>query len=84
VNILEGPGLHSHNVTFLKKFRFTERVSFDLMALVSNIFNHPNFFFPGSNISVPGDVGVLNETHGLYSGERAGPRMVEFRARLQF
>jgi hypothetical protein len=84
VDILEGPGLHTHNVTFLKKFRFTERVSFDLMGLVSNIFNHPNFFFPGSNISVPGDVGVLNETHGLYSGERAGQRMVEFRARLQF
>lgn len=82
-NILEGPGMHAHNVTVVKKFKFTERISFDFMTLISNIFNHPNFLFPTADISTSG-VGVIGETHGLYSGERAGPRMIEFRVRLRF
>lgn len=82
-NVLEGPGLHAHNVTIAKKFNLTERVSFDFMTLISNAFNHPNFFAPAADISTSG-AGVLGETHGLYSGERAGPRMIEFRARIRF
>lgn len=83
-NVLEGPGLHAHNATFMKRFFLTERVNFDLMWLIGNIFNHPNFLFPSADISVPGQAGVIGETHGLYSGERAGPRMMEIRARIQF
>ena len=82
-NVLEGPGLHAHNITVVKNFKLTERLNFDFMTLVSNVFNHPNFQFPASDISTP-DAGVIGETHGLYSGERAGPRMVEFRARFKF
>jgi hypothetical protein len=83
-NVLEGPGLHSHNVTFSKRFRLTEKLHFDYMALIGNIFNHPNFLFPAYDISVPGQAGVISETHGLYSGERAGQRMIEMRVRLEF
>jgi hypothetical protein len=83
-SVLEGPGLQVHNLTVSKKFRITERVNFDFMAVMSNIFNHPNFFAPAANISRPGEVGVISETHGLYSGERAGPRMVEVRGRISF
>jgi len=73
-----------HNLTISKKFRITERVNFDFMTVMSNIFNHPNFFAPYANISRPGEVGVISETHGLYSGERAGPRMIEVRGRISF
>jgi len=83
VNVLEGPGLHSHNMTILKRFRVSERLHLDYMALISNIFNHPNFLRPESDISVPG-LGVIGETYGLYSGERSGPRMIEMRLRLEF
>jgi hypothetical protein len=83
-NVLEGPGLHVHNVTIIKRFRLTEKLHFDYMAMFSNIFNHPNFLFPASDISVPGGAGVIGETHGLYSGERAGQRMIEMRVRLEF
>jgi len=83
-NVLEGPGLHVHNVTIFKRFRLTEKLHFDYMAMFSNIFNHPNFLFPASDISVPGGAGVIGETHGLSSGERAGPRMIEMRVRLEF
>jgi len=57
---------------------------FDFMGLISNVFNHANFLFPANNISVPGGVGVIGETYGLYSGERAGQRMVEVRGRIEF
>ena len=83
-NSLEGPGIQVHNVTLLKRFRITERVHFDFMGLISNVFNHANFLFPANNISVPGGVGVIGETYGLYSGERAGQRMVEVRGRIEF
>jgi hypothetical protein len=83
-NVLEGPGLHVHNVTFAKRFRLTEKLHFEYMALIGNIFNHPNFFAPAADISVPGGAGVISETHGLYSGERAGPRSVEMRVRIEF
>jgi hypothetical protein len=84
VNVLEGPGIHAHNVTIAKRFQLTERMSFDYMALIANIFNRTNFLFPAANISDPGQAGVIGETHGLYSGERAGQRMIEMRVRLQF
>jgi len=83
-NVLEGPGLHVHNVTISKRFPITEKVHFDLMVMAGNIFNHPNFQFPASDISVPGGAGVISETHGLYSGERAGPRSIELRGRIEF
>jgi hypothetical protein len=84
VGVLEGPGLHVHNVTLAKRFQITERLRLDYMALISNIFNHPNFFAPAADISVPGAAGVIGDAHGLYSGERAGPRMVEMRLRFEF
>jgi len=83
VNVIEGPGLHTHNVTIVKNFKFTERVNLDVMTLIGNIFNHPNFLFPAADISTD-DAGVIGGTHNLYSGERAGQRMIEFRARIRF
>jgi hypothetical protein len=83
-NVLEGPGLQVHNLTASKRFRITERVHFDFMTVIGNLFNHPNFLAPAADISVPGEAGVISETHGLYSGERAGPRMIEIRVRLAF
>jgi hypothetical protein len=87
-NILEGPGLQSHGFTLAKRFAFTERVHFDFMAMVSNLFNHPNFHTPeisGNNdITVPGQVGVISAQHDVWSGERAGPRVMELRGRIEF
>jgi len=73
-NLLIGRENHYESLESQTRFRFS----------LSNIFNHPNFFAPYANISAPGEAGVISETHGLYSGERAGPRMVEFRVRLSF
>ncbi len=82
-NILEGPGMQIHNVTFTKGFKISERVTFDFMTLVGNVFNHPNFLAPESDISTSG-AGVIGSTYGFFAAERANARMIEFRARLRF
>ena len=83
-NILEGPGLHVHNLMAAKRFKLTEKVSFDFQAMLTNLFNHPNFLFPASNISAPAQAGVISGTYSTLSGERAGPRMIELHGRIQF
>lgn len=86
-NILEGPGLNSHNVTLAKRFRITERWSFNLQAMASNLFNHPNFYSPPSNISIPGQAGVIGAgggQHGFFTAEKSGTRMIELRGRIEF
>src|SRR5207245_6092923 len=67
VNILEGPGMHVHNATLLKRFLITEKVHFDLMGMVGNIFNHPNFLPPANDISVDRKSTRLNSSHGSIS-----------------
>jgi hypothetical protein len=84
VNVLEGPGLHSHNVSVTKRFPLTERLSLDYMVTISNLFNHPNFEFPGANISVPGQVGVITAQHNRFRAERSGARFIDMRLRLEF
>lgn len=84
VNVLEGPGLNSQSLSLAKRFRVTERLHFDFMAMSSNLFNHPNFFAPQNDIAVPGQAGVISGQHGLFSAERSGPRLVELRGRLEF
>ncbi len=83
-NILEGPGLHVHNATFVKNFRITERVQFDFMTMIGNIFNHPNFMFPAADISTAG-VGVISSAASdTWSAEKATPRIIEIRGRIRF
>ena len=83
LNLLFLAHLSYCNVTFGKNFKITERIRFDFMTLIGNIFNHPNFFAPAADISTA-DAGFIGETHGLYSGERGGPRMIEFRGHIRF
>jgi carboxypeptidase family protein len=84
VNVLEGPGLATHNISITKRFQLTERLSFDYMGTISNLFNHPNFNFPGSNISVPGQAGIITSQHDRFRAERSGARFIDMRVRLQF
>jgi hypothetical protein len=84
VNVLQGPGLHNYNISISKRFPITERVHLDYMTMISNLANHPNFDFPASNISAPGQAGVITTQHGFFSNEKAGPRLIEMRLRLEF
>ncbi len=83
-NVLEGPGLHTHNISITKRFPLTERLHLDYMLTISNLFNHPNFLLPGANISVPGQAGVITTQQGRFSAERGGARFMDMRLRLEF
>jgi len=79
VNILEGPGLHEHNLTISKRFVITERFHFTFVAAMQNVLNHPNFNNPAANISTPGSVGVISSIEGYAPG-----RQIMLRGRLDF
>jgi hypothetical protein len=84
INVLQGPGMVTHNVSLFKRFRLTERVHMDLMAMISNLFNHPNFRVPPSNISAPGQAGIVTTQVSYYDNDKGGPRVVEARLRVEF
>ena len=84
VNVLQGPGMVSHNVSLFKRFQVTERVHMDFMAMISNLFNHPNFRVPPSNISAPGQAGIITNQVSYYDNDKGGPRVIEARVRIEF
>ena len=84
VNILQGPGEITQNVSLSKRFPLKEWLHLDFMCMVSNLFNHPNFLVPPSNISASGQAGVITGQYSYYDNDKSGPRSVEFRARLEF
>jgi hypothetical protein len=83
INILEGPGLNSQNLTVRKRFQITERLHFDLMALCGNLFNHPNFGIPASTVDAVGAGQITGQHDRYFSGEKSGPRVIAIRARLE-
>jgi len=78
-NILEGPGLHAHNLSIGKRFRLGERFSFTYTMAFQNVLNHPNFSNPAANISTPGSVGVISSSSSFAPG-----RQIMMRGRLEF
>jgi hypothetical protein len=83
LNTLEGPGYNAHHMTFAKKFKLRESWQFEYSCQISNIFNHPNFYFPNNNISIP-SVGRVESTVGVWDLQKGGARMMEMKLRLDF
>jgi hypothetical protein len=82
LNSLEGPGLNNQSMSLTKTSRVSERWHVEFSAMISNVFNHPNFMNPAFNdVTVPG-AGVLNSTPDYYSAVKSGPRLVEGRLRV--
>jgi hypothetical protein len=77
-NILEGPGLHKHDLTLSKTFSIKERLRFTFMAVAQNIANHPIFSNPASNINAT-NVGVVSSTRAY-----APARQIMLRGRISF
>ncbi|MEQ1887110.1 MAG: TonB-dependent receptor, partial [Bryobacteraceae bacterium] len=87
--VLRGFGLVQENFTIQRQFRVTERVGLQFRTEFFNIFNHPNFGPPGSQLTsalfglstqaLATSMGGLN---ALY--QTGGPRSIQFAMRLQF
>ena len=50
-SILRGPGFFNTDLGVLKSTRITERFNLQFRSEFFNVFNHPNFRLPASNIS---------------------------------
>lgn len=75
-NILSGPEFRNLDLGVHKKFAVTERTSIQLQANAFNIFNHPNFGLPVSNLN-SSQVGRSISTVGT-------PRVIQLAIRLDF
>jgi hypothetical protein len=76
-NILRGPDQRNVDVALIKSTRVDEKVSMVFRWEVFNVFNHPNFANPASDVSSP-------STFGKVSAMSANPRIMQFGLKLEF
>ena len=75
-NTLRAPSQRRFDLGIVKRTKINERMSFELGWDVFNVFNTANFGTPDSELGSP-DFGRITTTVG-------GPRVMQFRARLNF
>jgi hypothetical protein len=74
-NVIRGPGRVNTDIAMAKKTAITERYAIELRADFFNVFNHPEFNNPDTNIG-SGTFGQITTT--------ADPRIIQFAARVTF
>jgi hypothetical protein len=87
VNSLIGPGLNVHHLSIAKTFRLTERVGMTFTSMISDLFNHPNFYDPDTYLNngyAGGDTSQLIYARADYEPEKAGHRQISFKLRVEF
>jgi hypothetical protein len=90
-NQYRGPGYFNTDLSISKQFDIGEHLHFGVGAQFFNLFNHPNFAQPQSNIDSPG---IFGQTFGLVSeptsilgaflGGDASPRLIQLHGTLRF
>jgi len=89
-NSFRGPHYFNSDFSLLKNIPLTEHVSLGLGANAYNVFNHPNFANPVSDIS-NGQFGTIRSTvvpptspYGAFVGSAVSGRQLQVQARLTF
>jgi hypothetical protein len=87
-NSFRGPGYFNLDSKFFKSIPVSERMRLTFGASAYNLFNHPNFASPNSDIAFPG-LGLITSTttnpsgpYGIYGGPSG--RAVVINSKLQF
>jgi len=76
-NFIAGPKFWNTDMALSKTFPVREPVNLEFRSEFFNLFNHPNFANPGSNIASPGSFGVISSTVNA-------PRIVQLALRIRF
>ena len=76
-NQLRGPNYRSFDLTFSRRFGFSERVGATLRLDVFNVFNRTNFGLPNRNLTDLATLGTITSLGG-------DARIMQVSARLQF
>ena len=83
-DLLQTPAMKNLDLAVMKEFHLSERKSFRFQATFSDALNHPNFGYPGGNISSPATAPVITSTLGNYLTGSSTARIVNFALRFQF
>jgi hypothetical protein len=89
-NQYRGPGYFNTDFNVLKSFQIREGMKLALGAQFFNLFNHPNFAPPTSNIESPffgqitSTVNVPTSILGSFLGGDASPRLVQLHGEFTF
>jgi hypothetical protein len=76
-NFMVGPSFWNADIALSKNFPLREPVTLEFRSEFFNLFNHPNFSNPGSNVATPASFGVISSTANA-------PRIVQLALRLRF
>jgi hypothetical protein len=80
---LHGPGMWNADLSLTKYLPITERISFKFQAEMLNIFNHPNWTIPGSNVQ-SSSFGTSTIQSMIPNSPNGGARLIELRANIEF
>ena len=80
VGSVVGPGTKVVSMSLIKSVALTERAKLQAGLEASNLFNHPNYAPPAMQVGTSG-FGSIN---AVQTAEGAGPRILEFTARISF
>jgi hypothetical protein len=89
-NEFRGPGFFDSDFTINKNFKLTERMAFGIGANFYNIFNHPNFTNPDSNLADSTFGQILTTTapptgpYGAFFAGLPSGRIIQFQGKLVF
>jgi hypothetical protein len=75
-NFLRGPGSFNIDASLQKTFPIHENFRVMVRGEFFNLLNHANFGLPGSNVSSPNTLGIINSA--------SDPRILQIGARLSF
>jgi len=81
---IASPGTRNVDFTLMKDFRVTESKKLQFQAVFADLFNHPAFGYPGSDISATSAVGVITSTVGNYLQGSSPQRTINFVLRFLF
>lgn len=83
-NSLTGQNLYQTHVSIIKSTPITERVKFNFVTQISNLFNHAQFVNPGGSINTAGGNQFTSQI-GTFGGyEVATPRQITFQGAFVF
>jgi hypothetical protein len=80
---LYGPDFVNTDLSLIKGFRLTERVGLDFRAEFFNLFNHAQFFLPGSSLTAQQDIHAPSSL-GKITQTAHDPRVIQFALKLRF
>lgn len=83
-NSIEGQHLYQTHLSVTKSTAITERIHFNFVTQISNIFNHPQFLTPSGNISVAGGNEFTSQYGTFNSLESGQQRQITFQGGFTF